>query len=282
MGNIQGESVLYGNRIIKTGLVLLTIGLLAINTVAKDNITDTTILQVQKNAEKLYGHTEYKNKYSSQMKPQAGRAYQFYNQKQMQEMINTYKRNILSSKRFQTAIKKYAPSDVYAYYFNDTLKKNISPAVGNDRLFICISSSMPMSELRSYVKQVAYLGAKDVVFVMRGFIGGVKYMTPTIKFFYNMVKINPDCKGLNCKTYGVMLDVNPLVFRKYHIDRVPAFVFTPNFHKIMPYNIDKDEGAYKLYGDVNLKYAIEVLYKNSKYVRLKQLLIRYKKKAFFN
>lgn len=250
---------------------------------AKDNITDITILQVQKKAKKSYGHIHYSNKYAKTIKPYANKAYKLYNQKQMQEMINTYKKNIFTSKQFQTAIKKYAPLGVYTQYFdNNTTKKGMSLAVQNDRLFICISSSMPINELRNYVKQVAYLRAKDIVFVMRGFIGGVKYMTPTIRFFYNMVKINPSCQGLNCKTYNVMLDVDPLVFRKYHIDRVPAFVFVPNFHKIMPYNIDKDDGAYKLYGDVNLKYAIQILYKNSKYVRLKQLLDLYKQKSFFH
>ena len=264
-------------------LVLVLVLLLSVSSFAKDNVTDTTILQVQKKAEKLYGHIHYSNKYQKAIKPTAHRAYQLYNQKQMQGMIDTYKKDIFISKQFRTAIKKYAPPNVYAQYFTKSGKaKNMSLAVQNDRLFICISSSMPMAELRSYVKQVAYLGVKDIVFVMRGFIGGVKYIKPTIRFFYDMAKVDPNCKGLGCKTYNVMLDVDPLVFRKYHINRVPAFVFVPDFHKIMPYNMNKNDGSYKLYGDVSLKYAIQVFYKNTKYVRLKQLLNLYKQKSFFD
>lgn len=275
--------MLHGDRIVNLVLVLVLVMVINAGAFAKDNVTDTTVLQVQKKAEKLYGHIHYSNKYQKAMKSAANRAYQLYNEKQMQRMITTYKQNIFTSKQFQAAIKKYVPPNVYAQYFTKAGKlKNMSLAVQNDRLFICISSSMPMAELRSYVKQVAYLGVKDIVFVMRGFIGGVKYMTPTIRFFYNMAKVDPNCKGLDCKIYNVMLEVDPLVFRKYHIDRVPAFVFVPNFQKIMPYNIDKDDGSYKLYGDVSLKYAIQVLYKNSKYVRLKELLEEYKKKSFYN
>ncbi len=139
-----------------------------------------------------------------------------------------------------------------------------------------------MYEIRRYVKQVAMLNEPDVQIVMRGFIGGVKYIKLTIRFFYKAVKVDPDCKGLRCKMYNVSFDVNPLPFRKYHIDKVPAFVFDPNFQKIMPYNINKNDSAYKLYGDVSLKYAITVLYRYSKYLRLKEFLDKYKSKAFFH
>jgi len=258
-----------------------------VNTYAGDNATlrVSRIPQIQKQALKKYKHIKVQSNYSKQMQSASKKVYQeFTNNKTMQGMIETYEKNIYSSRQFQSAFKKYVPYNYYAF-FNSQVKraKNLSPAVGNDRLFICISQSMPMNEIRSYVRQVAYLGDKDIVFVLRGFIGGVKYIKPTIRFFYNATKKDPNCSGLvNCKLYSVVFDVNPLVFRKYKIDRVPAFVFVPNYHRITHSNFNKDDGAYVLYGDVSLKYAIELLYKNSKYIRLKQMLDQYRQKSFFH
>ncbi len=232
------------------------------------------IPKIEKNALKKYKHIDTQNKYSKQMQKAGEQAYKLYNQKKMQSMISTYENDIFSSKQFAAAFKKYVPK-------SQMHKIKFSRIGSHDKLFIFISSSMPMYETRRYVRQVAMLNEPDIQIVMRGFIGGVKYMTPTIKFFYEAAKVNPECEGLRCKLYPVSIDVNPLPFRKYHIDRVPAFVFDPDFQKIMPYNIDKDDGSYKLYGDVSLKYAITVLYRYSKYLRLKEFLNKFKSRAFF-
>ena len=259
-------------------VVLLTaLLILCINTsYASGNVSFSVINipKMEKNALKKYKHINTQNKYAKQMQKTGEQAYKLYNQKKMKSMIITYEKDIFSSKQFAAAFKKFVPK-------NQMPKIKFSRIGSHDKLFIFISSSMPMYEIRRYVRQVAMLGEPDIQIVMRGFIGGVKYIKPTIRFFYEAVKVNPNCKGLRCKTYNVSFDVNPLPFRKYHVDRVPAFVFDPDFHKIMPYNIDRDDGSYKLYGDVSLEYAVKILYKNSKYLRLKELLNKFRSKAFF-
>ncbi len=233
------------------------------------------IPKIEKNALKKYKHIKTQNKYTKQMQQAGKQAYKSYNQKKMQNMVNTYKNNIFSSKEFADAFKRYVPK-------SERQKVKFSRIGAHDKLFIFISSSMPMSEIRQYVKTAALLNETDIQFVIRGFIGGVKYIKPTIRFFYKAVKVDPYCKGLRCKMYNVSFDVNPLPFRKYHIDRVPAFVFDPDFQKITKTNINHNDNAYKLYGDANLKYAIKTLYDNSKYLRLKEFLDKFTSKAFFH
>lgn len=257
-------------------ILVLFMVLFSLNAFAGDNSSFSVINipKIEKNALKKYKNIKTQNKYSKQMQKAGQQAYKSFNQKQMQNMLTTYEKNIFASKQFAAAFKKYVPK-------GERQKVKFSRIGSHDKLFIFISSSMPMYEIRQYVRQTATLNEPDVQIVMRGFIGGVKYIKPTIRFFYKAVKLNPSCKGLRCKMYNVSFDVNPLPFRKYHIDKVPAFVFDPNFQKITKTNINNPDKAYKLYGDVSLKYAIKVLYDNSKYLRLKEFLDKLKNKAFF-
>ncbi len=239
----------------------------------------TSIPTVEKNALKKYKHINTQNKYTKQMQQPANKAYQSYQQKKMQNMINTYQTDIFSSKQFVDAFKKYVPASQIKH-----ITANFTRIGAHDKLFIFISSSMPLYEVRQYVQQVAFLNEPDIQIVMRGFVGGIKYIKPTIRFFYKSAKIDPYChkSEMLCKVYNVSFNVDPLPFRKYHITRVPAFVFDPDFYKITKLNINNSNNAYKLYGDVSLKYAIKLLYKKSGYLRLKDFLDKYKSKEFFN
>ncbi|AEA33621.1 type-F conjugative transfer system pilin assembly protein TrbC [Hippea maritima] len=270
-----------GERMRRITILILTLLFFAGVGYASDNSSFkvSQIPEIQKQALKKYKHINTQNKYSKQMQEVGKQAYQTYtNNKKMQTMLNTYENNILSTKQFKAAFKKYAPG-----WFQKGKKRISFSRIGaHDKLFIFISSSMPMSEIRRYVQQVALINEPDVQIVIRGFVDGVKYLKPTIRFFYKAAKIDPNCEGLtNCKFYNVSIDVNPLPFRKYHIERVPAFVFDPNFQKITKTNINDNDSAYKLYGDVSLEYAIKVLYENSRYIRLKEFLDKLKSKAFY-
>jgi len=250
------------------------------NTNGTLNVSD--IPKIQKEALKKYKDIKTQNKYQEQMRQAAEKANQMYNQQKMQTMINTYKNDIFSSKQFTSAFKKYVPQDQLEAINRMVGNNELSRLSDHNRLFIFISSSMPASEIRSYVRQVAELNDPDVQIVMRGFIGGVKYMKPTVKFYYNMIKKDPSCDNIaECEVYNVTFDVNPLPFRKYHVDRVPAFVFDPNFQEINESTINLPDSAYKLYGDVSLEYALEKFYEKSRYAKLKELLNKLNNKGFF-
>ena len=160
-------------------LLVLLFVLLSLSAYATDNSSFSVINipKIEKNALKKYKHINTQNKYAKQMQKAGEQAYKLYNQKKMQSMISTYEKDIFSSKQFVAAFKKYVPKI-------DQQKVKFSRIGSHDKLFIFISSSMPMYEIRRYVKQVAMLNEPDVQIVMRGFIGGVKYLTPTIRFFY--------------------------------------------------------------------------------------------------
>ena len=52
----------------------------------------------------------------------------------------------------------------------------------DERVYIFISSSMPKQTLRNYVRDVAKLSDPNVKLVMRGLVGGMKYIKPTLRF----------------------------------------------------------------------------------------------------
>ena len=66
-------------------------------------------------------------------------------------------------------------------YYKDSKKGSATGGLGtNERIYIFLSSSIPTETLRRYTSAVGALGDRNVRFVMRGFIGGAKYMKPTL------------------------------------------------------------------------------------------------------
>ena len=63
----------------------------------------------------------------------------------------------------------------------------------NERIYIFISSSMPRETLRNYVRDVARLKDPNVRLIMRGLVGGVKYIKPTMRFVSGILLKDPAC-----------------------------------------------------------------------------------------
>jgi type-F conjugative transfer system pilin assembly protein TrbC len=135
----------------------------------------------------------------------------------------------------------------------------------NERIYIFISSSIPRETLRNYVRDVARLKEPNVKLVMRGLIGGVKYIKPTMRFVSGILLKNPSCAPENtrCERYAAGVNVDPLLFRRYGIREVPAIVYARNVSVLdaemsegMERNV-KSGDYYVIHGDVALGYALD-------------------------
>jgi type-F conjugative transfer system pilin assembly protein TrbC len=135
----------------------------------------------------------------------------------------------------------------------------------NERIYIFISSSIPRETLRNYVRDVAKLRDPNVKLVMRGLIGGVKYIKPTMRFVSGILLKDPACnpEKRRCERYAAGVNVDPLLFGRYGIKEVPAIAYARNVTVLdaemsegMERNV-KSGDYYTIHGDVALTYALE-------------------------
>jgi conjugal transfer pilus assembly protein TrbC len=177
------------------------------------------------------------------------------------------------SEEFQNKIKEYSESikdlifsekenNIMQYYSDAKAQKSV--LADDERVYVFISSSMPEDTIRAYAKDLEKLG-RHAVLVMRGAIGGLKYIRPTAEWSTRILKKNPYCEG-ECETFKTKIIIDPFLFRKYSINRVPAVVYTRGIQ-----NIDgSSEGLIKnnsvfwiSYGDVALGYHLKVIAEKS-------------------
>ena len=117
-------------------------------------------------------------------------------------------------------------------------------------VYIFASASMPPQTLRNYVASMVPQEGYAPVMVFRGFVGGAGKIGPTVKLIGDIIKVDSDCDMTSgqCDTWPVSVTIDPMKFRQYGIEKVPAIVL--------------DRGAKKdpliLYGDASLEYAIRV------------------------
>lgn len=148
-----------------------------------------------------------------------------------------------------------------------------------ERVYIFISSSMPISTLKTYALQIEAIGDKNITMVMRGFIGGVEKFGPTMKFCQQVLMVDPDCQSNDCEAVRAQIEIDPNLFKKFGIKEVPAIVYAQNVNLIDPEqsagmdgNVKGKISGYKLYGAVPIAYALDKFYQETKSNNLKRLL----------
>lgn len=136
----------------------------------------------------------------------------------------------------------------------------------HERIYLFISSSVPIHTLRHYVRTLSALGEPNVRIVMRGFIDGARFVNPTVTFLKDILFVDPECDPgkERCSAHRAQLIIDPLLFRRYHIERVPTFVYVPS---ITVTDMQASEGLesngtisdhYLVHGDVSLEYALNL------------------------
>lgn len=140
-----------------------------------------------------------------------------------------------------------------------------------ERIYLFISASVPNPTIRHYVKVISDLGEPNIRIVMRGFVGGAKFLKPTMAFLKEILFTNPECNPSRerCSTYRTQAIIDPLLFRKYRIEKVPAFVYAPSLtisDNQMSEGLSGDKASdhYLIYGDVSLKYALQLFLRERK------------------
>ena len=153
-----------------------------------------------------------------------------------------------------------------------------TPADYSDvHLLIFISSSMPEETIRSYMEAVGDIN-RWTVFVLRGFVDNETSILPTLKWVQKIL-----CKGerpgsLSCIARTV--DVNPVLFRTFGIEMVPAFVIIEE-GTIESCSPDAFQGKFFVsYGDADLAYHLSKASKKGSMWAEK--LLRALRKSFYD
>lgn len=107
-------------------------------------------------------------------------------------------------------------------------KKKVSMAK-DEKLYILMSSSVPVSVWKTYAKAIDEYGLSESAFlVLRGCIGGCTYIKPTLNFIQKVIA--PSEK----EQIKTQVHIDPLIFRRFNIQRVPCFVYVKGDELINP------------------------------------------------
>ncbi len=212
-----------------------------------------------------------KNSHEKEMKAVAGTLDAYYRSDEFQGRIRSETERI----------KAEVFGESYARFYPDGVKgEGKARLAESERVYIFVSSSMPLQTVRNYVSSLARLGDPRIVMVMRGFVNGMSGIQPTIRFVADALKKEPLCSPAEteCGMLPANLVVDPLLYRRYSIDRVPAVVFARGVRAENPGLSEGDirntdiSDSYSLYGDASLEYILQAIQRESGASSLKELL----------
>lgn len=207
--------------------------------------------------------------------------------KNIQETVN--------SKQFMDSMKQYQDAIRQQFDVNPTINNarertssndpfEVSPSLSpNERIYVFISSSVPKSTLKNYIRDVDRLNDPNITLVMRGFVGeeGIKFFKPTQRFILGLLLMDDKCKwesGEKCKMYRSMVQIDPMLFSRYEITSVPAMVYADGVNILEPRSsegLSENAGVGKslvLYGDTSLEGAIDRFHSETGATSLKTAL----------
>lgn len=118
----------------------------------------------------------------------------------------------------------------------------------NEKLFIVISSSIPKHILKNYFEMLQNVNT-DVTFVLRGTIGGVKKIKPTLDWMQEVLTKKDNTR------YEYNVVIEPRIVNKYKIERLPAVLYVKNYNPSYTEE-STDEKHYIYYGTVDIDYAL--------------------------
>lgn len=154
-----------------------------------------------------------------------------------------------------------------------------------ERIYIFMSSSVPKETWIEYAKTIhAMRIGNRAVMILRGCIGGCEKILPTTNFITDILT---DEKKLK-KGLGVQVWIDPLLFRKYNIKKVPAVVFASG---LKTRKIELSEGIKEnilaephiniSYDDWELTHHIKELYQQTHNQTLRKLIAKSEKNDFY-
>lgn len=212
----------------------------------------------EKNLDQMVGETYEAVK---EMEPWAKEVYDYIKTKEFKEKVEQFKKDL------ETLIGQqsfYTQPDVFEKYY-PSYKPSRGYLSGDERIYIFISSSMPEDTLRNLARDASRIG-NNVYLVMRGGINGLGKITPTVLWIQNILKRDPICEQ-NCEFYSVKVLIDPFLFRKYGVERVPAVVYAAGIDN--PSGLSEGLESVKTreywlsYGDVPLSMHLKLIQQHS-------------------
>ncbi len=156
----------------------------------------------------------------------------------------------------------------------DNITAAAPPPGEAERLYVFISSTMPIEALRNYASDLEKV--RGGVMVLRGFVGGAKRVGPTAKFVADFLRRDPSCTGASCEMRRVGVEIDPVVYHRYAITRVPAIVYeehakTDGYCSVGLEEASQPQNIEVVYGDASLRYAVETLHQKTKQPGLQRI-----------
>lgn len=182
----------------------------------------------------------------------------FVNTKVFEKKFNDAKQNILFDKKLgwgeqakiaQKIIDENGNDADTNFYFNS-----------KETVYVFISSSMPRETLINYIESVRYQ-QDNFVFVLRGGIGGIKKMKPTLLWIKDLI-------GEKYASTRIIID--PRLSKRFNIQQVPAVAYTEKTmfelqtEEALRAKDEPDADTYIAYGDMPIKYALKQLNEKKK------------------
>lgn len=169
--------------------------------------------------------------------------------------------------------------DLFGEAPEEVRKKSNNPDYEGDRIFVFISKSVPEETLRNYMIDLE--GIPQATAVIKGFVGGVKKMQPTIQFIGDLLKEDRHCKMPDCDFRSANIVVDPIIFERLKIDRVPAIAYIKDYERTGYCSEGLDDGArmnnvHIVYGDVTIKHALKYIDRKSPSDKLKSIIKKIK------
>jgi conjugal transfer pilus assembly protein TrbC len=157
-----------------------------------------------------------------------------------------YSESVVSDARAYVAQNKTPVNINQTIADYNQMSKNAKVQLGDNRLLIFISSSMPKKSIINLMQQGSRVGA---VFVIRGLING-SYVD-TYRYFYKLRDGLP---------IGIM--INPTLYQAFNITEVPTFAVYKSSTNILQGACKVAPEYSKISGEMTVRYALEQLSKS--------------------
>jgi len=202
-------------------------------------------------AKQIQVHQESK---SFQKKVLENEDYLLYDKKiNWQQYLGKYKNNsnqIIKSLKEKGSVSSNISSNKY-------LKQN-------EKIFIIISSSISKNILKNYFEMLQNVNT-DVTFVLRGSIGGIKKIMPTLNWIKEITTKQDNTR------YEYNVIIEPRIVSKYKVKRVPAVLYIKDYDSSYTKEVYNEE-YYIYYGAVDVDYVLEKINIDVKSDGLKKLI----------
>ncbi|MGB3222836.1 MAG: TrbC family F-type conjugative pilus assembly protein [Desulforhopalus sp.] len=133
-----------------------------------------------------------------------------------------------------------------------------------EKVFLFISSSVPDDTVHAYIAGLDKAADPNVSLVMRGMVGGMSIARAHKgqSYFSRILKKDLDCLRTEtpCERYKVPIHLQPSLFTRYGITRVPAVVY------------EHDGNAFLIQGDASLDFLLEQINREAKSTGITKLI----------